>query len=180
VVRATVPPASNPLLLANRGQLDAATQSVVFVLESPASATDRVQAAPGAKVAFSLVQEAPIVTIDISAADAATVQRANDVAIGQVQDALAEIEDQLSAGDAARIEAVQLGRTSVERQSGDRRRVLMGGLGAALHGTALVVLAIDQVLRRRQERRLSAGLERQVGRWAEGMTDDPSPRHRTP
>ena len=35
--------------------------------------------------------------------------------------------------------------------------------------TALVVLAIDQALRRRPERRLSAGVEREVGRWAGGI-----------
>ena len=49
---------------------------------------------------------------------------------------------------------------TVQPQSGDRRRVLIGGLGAAFLGTALVVLAIDQALRRRAERRLSAGVER--------------------
>jgi hypothetical protein len=170
---------TNPLLLANRGQLDAATQSVVFVVESPAGAADRAQRAPGAKVRFGLVQEAPIVTVDVSASHPATVQQGEDVAVDQVQDALGDIEDQLLAGDQARIEAVRLGTSTVQRESGDRRRVLIGGLGSGLLGTALVVLALDQLLRRRQERRLSAGLERQVGRWAEGMAADPSrPRSR--
>ena len=58
---------ANPLLLSNRGQLDAATQSVAFVVESPEGAEERAAAAPGADVSFSLVQEAPIVVIEVSA-----------------------------------------------------------------------------------------------------------------
>lgn len=171
--------AANPLLLANTSQLDAATQSLKFVLESATSGAERQQVVPGADVAFQLVQEAPIVVVDVSAADAATVQRSTDVAVGQVEASLADLEDQLGTDGGSRIEAVQLGTPTVQEQSGDRRRVLMGGLGAALLGTTLVVLAIDQVLRRRQERRLSAGVERHVDRWAAGMNDDPTPRHRT-
>jgi hypothetical protein len=164
---------ANPLLLSNRGQLDAATQSVAFVVESPEAAEERDAAAPGADVSFSLVQEAPIVVIEVSAPSGALAQRAADVAVDQVDAALSDIEDRFGADEGSRIEAVPLADPTVQAQSGDRRRVLIGGLAAAFLGTTLVVLAVDQALRRRAERRLSASVEREVGRWAGSMAGAP-------
>jgi hypothetical protein len=171
------PTGGNPLLLATRTQLDAATQSLLFVLDSPASAAERRTRAPGADVHFSLVQEAPIVQLSITASDPATVRLATDVATTQLDAAIRSIEQPLGAAPKDRIDTVQLTAATVVEQHGDEKRVLIGSLIAGLLTAGLVVLAADQVLRRRLERRLTADLDGEVGRLADGMPSA-GPRHR--
>jgi hypothetical protein len=171
------PAGGNPLLLATKSQLDAATQSLLFVLDSPASAAQRRSRAPGADVRFSLVQEAPIVQVSISGPDPATVRQATDVATTQLDDAIRSIEGPLNAAPQSRIDTVQLTPATVVEQHGDEKRVLLGSLIAGLLTAGLVVLAADQVLRRRLERRLTADLDREVGRLTDGLPSA-GPRHR--
>jgi hypothetical protein len=171
------PTGGNPLLLATRSQLDAATQSLLFVLESPASAAARRADEPGANVRFSLIQEAPIVKVSISGPEAAAVHHATDVATQQLDDALRSIEQPLGASSKDRIRTVQLTEATVVEQHGDERRVLLGSLVAGLLTASLLVLAADQALRRRLERRLTADLDREVGRLTDGMPEA-GPRHR--
>jgi hypothetical protein len=171
------PTGGNPLLLATRNQLDAATQSLLFVLDSPASAAERRSRAPGADVHFSLVQEAPIVQLSITGADPATVRHATDVATTQLDAAIRSIEQPLGAAPKDRIDTVQLTAATVVEQHGDEKRVLIGSLIAGLLTAGLVVLAADQLLRRRLERRLTADLDGEVGRLGDGMPSA-GPRHR--
>ena len=168
---------TNPLLLATQNQLAAATQSLVFVLDSPASAAERRSDAPGAEVEYSLIEEAPIVVVSVTADDPATVQDGTQVALDQVGTVLRSIEDPLGATSLERIETVQLASPTVVEEAGDRRRVLVGVLIGALLGVGLIVLACDQALRRRLERRLIADLDREVGQLTNGVGDG-GPRHR--
>jgi hypothetical protein len=172
------PTGGNPLLLATRNQLDAATQSLLFVLESPASAAQRRSRAPGAEVRFTLVQEAPIVQVSISGPDPGTVRQGTDVAVTQLGAAIRGIEQPLGAAPKDRIDTVQLTSATVVEQHGDERRVLLGSLVAGLLTAGLIVLAADQALRRRLERRLTADLDGEVGRLADGMPSA-GPRHRS-
>lgn len=167
---------TNPLLLASQSQLSAATQSVVFVLGSPASAAERSADAPGATVEFSLIEEAPIVVVSVDGDDADAVRAASDVAVQQIGSVLRSIEDPLGATQGERLETIQLASPSVVEEPGDRRRVLIGALIGALLAVALVVLALDQALRRRLERRLTADLDREVGQLTDGASG--GPRHR--
>lgn len=168
---------ANPLLLATQSQLSAATQSVVFVLESPASAAERQSDAPGADVEFSLIEEAPIVLVAVTADDSESVQQGTQAALDQLGSVLRSIEDPLGTTSGERIETVQLASPTVVEEAGDRRRVLVGVLIGALLGVGLLVLACDQALRRRLERRLTADLDREMGQFTNGAGDG-GPRHR--
>ena len=171
------PSGGNPLLLATRNQLDAATQSLLFVLEAPASAAARRAQEPRADVRFSLIQEAPIVKVSISGPEAGAVHHATAVATTQLDDALQSIEGPLGAAAKDRIRTVQLTDATIVEQHGDERRVLIGSTVAGLLTASLIVLAADQALRRRLERRLTADLDREVGRLTDGMPSA-GPRHR--
>jgi hypothetical protein len=171
---------ANPLLMSNRSSLDAATQSLQFVLDSTDRARDRAVADPGTDTRFSLVEEAPIVEIHVSGSHPDAVDHAARFAVGQVDDALRDIEEPLGAAPAAHIDTVQLAQPEVQEESGDQRRVLLGGLVAAAFGTALLVLALDQVLRRRLEHRLTRDLDREVGRLTSGDLSGPGVHHHRP
>ncbi len=168
---------SNPLLLATQNQLAAATQSLVFVLDSPAATAERELEAPGAGVEYSLIEEAPIVVISVDGDTRAVVERGTEVAVDQLESSLRSIEDPLGTTDLERIDTVQLATPTVLQEVGDRRRVLVGVLIGALLGVALIVLGSDQALRRRLERRLTADLDREVGELTNGAASG-GPRHR--
>jgi len=171
---------ANPLLLSSQQQLAAATQSLLFVLDSPASAADRRQAAPGAKVVYSLIEEAPIVIVKVTGSTRTTVQHGVEAAVDQVGGALRAVEDPLGTTIEQRIDTVQLAVPSVQQESGDQRRVLIGVALAGLLTTALLVLAMDQALRRGVERRFAADLDRDLGRLSQtGSGAQGGPRHTT-
>lgn len=174
---APVARAANPLLAANRNQLDAATQSVSFVLDSPSAEAERTAAAPGASVSFSLVEEAPIIVVRVTGADPDTVADGADIAVDQLADVLVGIEEPLGADPSTRIETVQLSEPTLVEEVGDRRRVLVGALVAGLLAVGLVVLAVDHALRRHLERRLSADLDEQAERLARSAGGSGSGAH---
>jgi hypothetical protein len=135
---------------------------------------------PGTDTRFSLVEEAPIIEVHVSGPEPAAVAHAARFAVGQVDDALRDIEEPLGASPESHIDTVQLAQPEVTAESGVRRRVLLGGLVAAGFGTALLVLALDQLLRRRLEHRLTRDLDGEVGRLTGGDLSGPGVHHRRP
>jgi hypothetical protein len=161
--------AGNPLLQATRNQLDAATQAVVLVLDSPAASTERDGAVPGADVTFTPIEEAPIILVSGSAADPASVEDAVAFGVDQLEDALRSIQEPLGTEPVDEIEVVPLATPTVVEEAGDQRRVLIGTLVGGILGAGLLVLAVDQLLRRRLERKLTADLDTEVGRLTNGV-----------
>lgn len=159
----------NPLLLATRNQLDAATQSLLLVLDSPARAAERTEEHPGASVQFSTIEEAPIVVLSVEAVDPDTAREGASFSSEQLNDALRDIEAPLGTAPDQRLETVPLAPPTVVQDTGDRPRVFIGVYIAGMLATSLLVLAADRLLRRRLERRLTSDLDREVGTLGRGF-----------
>ena len=162
----------NPLLRGGKATLDSTTQAVVARVESPAFADERSAESPDAAVTFAFDDEAPIVTVEVSAPDPTDAVAVADVAIAQVEEALDDVQREVGAPTLDRVRVVALGDVVAEEQPGDPVRVLVGALAAGTIAVALVVLAFDQLLVRRRERRLASRLEHEVERMVADMADD--------